>query len=99
MNDIWTTKSPALSDPAGNDEERRSTVDARQAEWEFCFLFFCVHCRGRPAALSTVRPSAPGKVKLVYSRSSGDVVIHWTGVEGLSGDLCLFPLPCRLFGL
>lgn len=45
--------------------------------------------------LSTVQPSAPGKVKFVYPRSSGDVVIHWTGVEGLVYDLCpfgLFPL-------
>lgn len=93
MNDIWTTRTPALSDPAGDDEQR-SVADVRRTEQDLIGNFVvCVHCRGLTEAPSTVKPTAPGKVKFVYLGSSSDVMIHWNVVEGLFGDLCLFPYP------
>lgn len=99
MNDIWITRTPALGDPAGAEEERRYRGDSnglrqnpygRRMMGNSCCLCALRGFTAEP--LTTVQPSAPGKVKFVYPRSSGDVVIHWTGAEGLAYDLCPFGL-------
>lgn len=57
--------------------------------WTIRNFVVCVLCQNLQLKdCQRLNPSAPGKMKFVYPRSSGDVVVQWTGVDGLAYDLC-----------
>lgn len=68
--------------------------------WKICMirnLVVCVPCQNLQLKhCQQLNPSAPGKMKFVFPRSSGDVVVQWTGVDGLENNLysiCLLLSP------
>lgn len=57
--------------------------------WMIRNFVVCVLCQNLQLKhCQQLNPSAPGKMKLVYPRPSGDVVVQWAGVAGLAHDLC-----------
>lgn len=65
--------------------------------WMIRNFVVCVLCQNLQLKhCQRLNPSAPGKMKLVYPRSSGDVVVQRACVDVLAYDLC--PI-CLFFSL